>query len=248
MDEENGKPRLRCFHWESFGENTGIRLEIPSWVSDTTPVTVSSVGHRDNTHVIFLQPEAKMCSSLMVNITRKSSSFVFRHNLNEVIVKSHRETTHNSLLDCHVEVWTRFPIRPPIYRESNTPMDQCPRALLFISDHLPGLIESYFLSSISEFESKTRKPTEGTLREIKISSRAAWDPSDIVDPVSSFYLGDWLVGLFCLIPIHLAVTGSNRFIPLKDGVISAEFERELLGANVNHIAQTSVALILVIIQ
>jgi hypothetical protein len=35
----------------------------------------------------------------------------------------------------------------------------------------------------------------------------------------------------------LAVTGSNRFIPLKDGMISPQFEQSLLGANVAQISE-----------
>ena len=57
---------------------------------------------------------------------------------------------------------------------------------------------------------------------------------------SQFKTGDWLVGLLCLIPINIAVTGQNRFIPLRDGVISPEFEQSLLGADVAHIAEALV--------
>ncbi len=53
--------------------------------------------------------------------------------------------------------------------------------------------------------------------------------------VSSFKAGEWLVDLLCLIPIHIAVTRDNRFIPLRDGIWSAEVERDLLGATVDQI-------------
>ena len=33
------------------------------------------------------------------------------------------------------------------------------------------------------------------------------------------------------------MTGQNRFIPLRDGVISQEFEQSLLGADVGRIAE-----------
>jgi hypothetical protein len=53
--------------------------------------------------------------------------------------------------------------------------------------------------------------------------------------VSKFRAGEWLVDILCLIPIHIAVTRENRFIPLKDGVYSTELEKSLLGADVNRI-------------
>ena len=52
---------------------------------------------------------------------------------------------------------------------------------------------------------------------------------------SEFRAGEWLVDLLCLIPIHIAVAQNDRFVPLKDGVHSSEFERTLLGATVEQV-------------
>lgn len=90
---------------------------------------------------------------------------------------------------------------------------------------------------IHEFERKTRKPTRGILARIKVSATEQWEPITQEQDISAFQTGDWLVGLFCLIPIHLAVTGANRFKPLKDGVISPAFEQSLLGVSVAEIAE-----------
>lgn len=90
---------------------------------------------------------------------------------------------------------------------------------------------------VREFEHKTRKPTKNILQRIKIVASDEWDSSSPQLATSEFQTGDWLVGLFCLIPIHLAVTRSNRFIPLKDGVDSPRFEHSLLGANVAQISE-----------
>lgn len=57
-------------------------------------------------------------------------------------------------------------------------------------------------------------------------------------PLPAFRTGEWLMGILCLIPIHIAVTRENRFIPLKDGVWSAELERGLLGARVEEIVNS----------
>jgi hypothetical protein len=53
--------------------------------------------------------------------------------------------------------------------------------------------------------------------------------------VSRYRVGEWLVDVFCLIPIHIAVCRENRFVPLADGVLSSDLERNLLGAEVNTI-------------
>ena len=57
-------------------------------------------------------------------------------------------------------------------------------------------------------------------------------------PVSRFRAGEWLADLLCLIPIHIAITHENRFVPLKDGVMSTQLEKALLGAEVNKIVDT----------
>ena len=55
---------------------------------------------------------------------------------------------------------------------------------------------------------------------------------------STFLLGEWLVDILCLIPIHIAVARDNRFIPMKDGVMSADYERSLVGATVDQIVDS----------
>jgi hypothetical protein len=202
-------------------------------------MAVSSIGHRDSIHMIVLNPRSNSCSSLVLRITRKSSAFAFRHNHNEITGRKNRSTLHNSLIDCHAEVWTRFPIHAPIHREANSEAMVRARRILFISSNLLGSFESYFKRMVADFDSSTRKPSQG-LKGIMISAASSWDPLLVDTEVSTFRLGDWLVGMFCLIPIHLAVTTSNRFVPLKDGVASADFERSLLGANVTEIARECV--------
>jgi hypothetical protein len=147
---------------------------------------------------------------------------------------------NNSLIDCHAEVWTRFPVHGgAVKRElSKTAILQA-RSILFVSSALPSKFPQYFATLIRDFETKTRKPTRGFLKQIKIAASQECPPDFLCGDIatSELPLGEWLVGMFCLIPIHLAVTNSNRFNPLKDGMSSPEFERSLLGANVIQIAQ-----------
>jgi hypothetical protein len=173
-----------------------------------------------------------------VQITRKSSEFTFRSDS-----KGHplggptRATVNNSLIDCHAEVWTRFPVYAAVRSETTETAVHYPRSILFVSSSTASSFGPYFSTLVREFEVKTRKPTKGILKQIKIAALKQWNPFSFDIPISELQGGEWLMGMFCLIPIHLAVTGSNRFNPLKDGVISPEFEKRLLGQNVAQISE-----------
>ncbi|KAF8262193.1 hypothetical protein EI94DRAFT_1451063, partial [Lactarius quietus] len=92
---------------------------------------------------------------------------------------------------------------------------------------------------ITKFEKATKKPTGDELRNIEVSAADQLSQSTVLQgsnwKVSRYCVGEWLVDFLCLIPIHIAVCRENRFVPLADGVISAELERSLLGAEVNQI-------------
>ncbi|CAG8553467.1 2164_t:CDS:2 [Acaulospora colombiana] len=207
-------------------------------VPESSPMVVSSLGHRSITHLIFLDPDNNACRSLLMQVTHKSSEFSFRSDHSSVLNEgSGRETINNSLIDCHAEVWTRFPVHAPIKRETTEAAIHLPRSVNFVSSAPAHSFAPYFSTMIKEFEVKTRKPTKGMLRQMKVLAGSEWDPTTTPSPVSELQAGDWLVGLFCLIPIHLAITKSNRFVPLKDGVSSPDFERSLLGANVAQISE-----------
>jgi hypothetical protein len=96
---------------------------------------------------------------------------------------------------------------------------------------------------IQTFEKTTRKPTGDELGGIQVSA-ITFDlmvtglAADKEWRVSRFRAGEWLVDCLCLIPIHIAITKENRFIPLKDGVSSAELEKSLLGAEVGRIVDS----------
>ena len=140
-------------------------------------------------------------------------------------------------MDCHSDVWTRFPVQAAIQRETTAGTKHCPRSITFISPRPPEAFTTYFRALLLDFEQRTRKPTRRQLADICVSAWPSFDPTTPNIVPSQFKAGDWLVGLFCLIPIHIAVTGQNRFIPLRDGLNSPEFEQSLLGADVAHIAE-----------
>ncbi len=96
---------------------------------------------------------------------------------------------------------------------------------------------------IHSFRKTSRKPTDDVLKGIAVS---AWTFTSFARTylsgsewtVSRFRAGEWLANLLCLIPIHIAVAQENRFVPLKDGVMSAQLETTLLGAEVNRIVDS----------
>jgi hypothetical protein len=89
---------------------------------------------------------------------------------------------------------------------------------------------------INTFLQTSNKPASQKLLTLSVSSSASLEPHV---EVSEFLLGDWLVGLFCLIPIQVAIVGADRFIPMKDGFRSREFEDKILGVELETVASRS---------
>jgi len=201
-------------------------------------MVVSCMGQTENPHAIFLDRSTPVCSSISLHITSKISEYDFRAEGNRSD-SVRKDTIHNSLIDCHSEVWTRYPVQAPFRRETAPGTQHCPRSITFISSSSSNSFSKYVTALIRDFKQKTRKPAR-QLADISVAAQPSFDPASPNFPISQFKSGDWLVGLFCLIPIHIAVTGQNRFIPLCDGVVSQEFEQSLLGADVAHIAEAYV--------
>ena len=203
-------------------------------------MAVSCIGQAESPHVIFLDHSTSVCSSISLYITSKTSEYDFRARGNRSD-SGGKDTVHNSLIDCHSDVWTRYPVQAAISRETAPGTKHCPRSITFISSNSPEResFSKYFSVLIRDFKRKTRKPAR-QLTEISVATQPSFDPASPNFPISQFKSGDWLVGFFCLIPIHIAVTEQNRFTPLRDGVTSQEFEQSLLGADVSRIAEAYV--------
>ena len=203
---------------------------------------MTSLVSRGRVFLLALDIDEHCVNSIAIDITRKVTEVVFqeegsRNGLNN----DARITQHNNLLDCHKEVWTRFPVLPAVKRRTITSLsERCQRTLTFITESPTRPFASYFSNLIQGFVRTTKKPTGDGLRGIKVSAtdfESFLDKTvfDLKWDVSRYRVGEWLVDLLCLIPIHIAVCRENRFVPLENGVISAELERVLLGADVNQI-------------
>jgi hypothetical protein len=232
-------PVLRAYHWSNFGTSNGVLLEIGDLPLQST--SLSSLVNRNSVHFVVLDPRRHQCRSVALQITRKSTEFSFteksakrRHTQNGHL------TAHNCLIDCHAEVWTRFPVVPAVRRTVvHTSAGLRPRALVLVTDRDHAAFGPYWNDLIHTFERNTRKPAEEELSSICAFATTFTSLEDeLRQRVSSFLAGEWLVDILCLIPIHLAVTRDNRFVPLKDGVLSAELERSLLGASVSQIVDS----------
>ncbi|KAH7337763.1 hypothetical protein B0J17DRAFT_718515 [Rhizoctonia solani] len=188
---------------------------------------------------IIYWPENTMWDDQAASYSVRHNQITFMHHLNKltdqtislVSASQATETINNSLIDCHLEAWTRFPVVPAVARNTLTAIDRQPRQLIFASPISLQGVEEYFSRMISTLEATTRKPMAGTLTAIEVKSTNKTG-SDTMNKTSEFKLGSFIVELLCLIPLHLAVTRENRFIPLKDGVWDPEYERSLLGADV----------------
>ncbi|KAG1720811.1 hypothetical protein EDB19DRAFT_1646869 [Suillus lakei] len=232
---------LTAYHWSTFGSTAGVPLEIPDLPLDQ-PLLLTSLIKRNIVHLVTLDIVSNSCLSFALDITRKVTEFTFKEKgIRGGGAQSKNATAHNCLVDCHADVWTRFPVLSAVQRETITSSsNRCPRTLVFITDQDHHMFSPHFHDLICNFERTSKKPTGTILKSMVISATtysgffnsllgaAEWS-------VSKFRAGEWLVDILCLIPIHIAVTRENRFIPLKDGVYSPELEKSLLGADVNRI-------------
>jgi hypothetical protein len=202
--------QIRAFHWASFGKDReGVVLDLP--YAFASAFSITSLSQRSTVHLVCLSPTLGECDSVAFKITRKTTEFMFRAQGGDV---SHtlQKTMHNSLMDCFSDVWTRFPVVPAIQRMTISSSGRKPPAVLFVSDRDHEQFSPYFRNLIRSFEASTRKPTNGLLDTITVTAKppGSIGSDDLFSNVSEFKGGEWLVELFCLLPIHIAVTGSNR--------------------------------------
>ena len=202
---------------------------------------MTSIGNRSKVHYVGLSNDSLACKSFILDISRRVTEFTFQERGNKVFKdRTTHSTVCNSLIDCHADVWTRFPVVPAVKRTTANAIKQNnPRILIFVSSLEPKSFQTHFANLITDFERATRKPTDKELSDINIDGITydAFKSSGNLN-VSTYKCGEWLVNLLCLIPIHIAITRDNRFVPLKDGVWSSTLERSLLGATVEHIVDS----------
>ncbi|KAH8114640.1 hypothetical protein DFH11DRAFT_1764593 [Phellopilus nigrolimitatus] len=244
LPQDNGLS-LRVYHWASLGSHEGFSFDAPTALGQLP--LISAFDERKNIHLIWIDLKDNICCSVGLEITRQITEFQFRkkHYKNSAQGEE-RRTLHNSLIDCHSDVWTRFPIIPAVQRQAIVSSElRKDKSLLFLTParHVIPFAD-YFDDMIQKFEKNTKKPTSSLLSCISVSAElflpavAGLQSQDGWSPVSSYKAGEWMVDIFCLIPIHIAIARDNRFIPLKDGVWARDVEKALLGADVGRVADS----------
>ncbi|KAL4072279.1 hypothetical protein J3A83DRAFT_4092477 [Scleroderma citrinum] len=238
------EPALIAYHWNSFGSTDGTELNIPDFPAGEAFVVTSLIS-RTAVHLLWLDISSRKCQSYALDITRRITEFMFREKANRgTSNKATNTSAHNCLVDCHSEVWTRFPVLAAVQRETiSSATFRSQRTLVFVTDRNFEMFAPHFSDMIYAFERTTKKPTGDVLKSIKVSAASfAVFAQELCGTkqwnVSQYRAGEWIVDFLCLIPIHIAVTKENRFVPLKDGVYSPELERSLLGAEVNRIVDS----------
>ncbi|EUC62856.1 cytochrome P450 family protein, putative, partial [Rhizoctonia solani AG-3 Rhs1AP] len=87
---------------------------------------------------------------------------------------------------------------------------------------------------ISTLRRTTHKPVDWELTSTLVSTTNATS-EELLESLSEFKLGSFIVELICLIPIHIAATMDNKFMPLKDGVWDPDYESGLVHSTVEEI-------------
>ncbi|CAE6534558.1 unnamed protein product, partial [Rhizoctonia solani] len=222
--------KLLAFHWQSFGPNQpGINASVlPK--SDTRRVGTRFYG-RGRIHVISFTTSDIQLASVALQVKQKTTEFAFLSENDGLQEERGIQTLNNSLIDCHLEVWTRFPVVPAVTRDTLISVSRQPRRLILVSPEDLPQAAGYFTNMISSLRNTTHKPVGDDLVDTIVSStnRAKFES---FDDISEFKLGSYFVELICLIPLHLAITLDNKFMPLKDGVWDPDYESSLVGATI----------------
>jgi hypothetical protein len=235
--------RITAYHWSTFGSNEGIPLSIEDWAGEDDLV-LTSLARRSAVHLMRLDLSSQACSSIALDITRKVTEFMFKQKAGPGGLSGDaRFTAHNCVMDCHAEVWTRFPVLPAVQRATISSTNRCRRSVLFVTDRDHNQYPAHFADMVDTFERTSKKPTGDRLSTLCVSATTFEKFAANFSPgrewtASLFKAGEWVVDMLCLIPIHLALARDNRFMPLKDGVYSPEVEKSLLGADINRIVDS----------
>lgn len=234
---------MSAFHWATFGSHHGISLTLNN-LEDALQSTLTSLVSRGSVYLLVVMPDWQI-TSVALDITKKATEFMFQKKPSQFHCDETQalSTVNNCLLDCYSDVWGRFPVAPAVQRQMKHIAKFEPKRIICATPNSSFKVGLYFSQMIKNFERKTRKPTG---RELKLITVESWDPAVLHTVISGqlgnitscFNLGGWLVDVLCLIPIHIAITQENRFIPLKDGVTSAEYERSVLGFDVSGVVES----------
>lgn len=225
---------------------SGDSVEIARLPSSTKrlQMQVSSINGRDNVYLLVADTTDGTLRSYSVGHADLSSNFYFREMQEKQKMLLKMQTTHhNSLLDCYYDVWTRFPITPPIQRQLQL-YQELPKLLVFVASSHKTDFESYFCDLLDHFRNTTTKSSVQdvgkyehfgcTLPQFVCGrhERETWKR------VAANKAGHWLSNVFCLVPIHIAIAYNNQFIPIKNGIWNPEASAKVTGRKLDEVVDT----------
>ncbi|KAJ7583108.1 hypothetical protein C8J56DRAFT_1095971 [Mycena floridula] len=101
---------LHAHHLSTFGHKPSVVLDLPKPLGDSTMVT--SMFTRNSVHLVSLDSQTNECWSVALDIMKNVTEFQFKEKaLHSETPTSPKQNikVHNSLIDCHSDVWIRFP-------------------------------------------------------------------------------------------------------------------------------------------
>ncbi|KAH7337487.1 hypothetical protein B0J17DRAFT_663174 [Rhizoctonia solani] len=195
---------LRVVQWASLQEDSPdeniLITEVPR--SDG-PRVISRLGTRE-THLISFLPDSRTITSTVLYV-RQTGANPFQ--------PSAREPSCNSLIDCHLHVWSQYPIAAP-------------KGVSFLSgDRKPKQLA--LVKTISSVP-KAGKESFPSIALLDPTNDQIGDHLEH-NGVSEFKSGTYIQELLCLVPLHLVSTRGGQISFLDNGVWSSNYDLSLDG-------------------
>ncbi|KAI0295672.1 hypothetical protein B0F90DRAFT_1820352 [Multifurca ochricompacta] len=129
VQEDDGVSSMRAYHWSTFGATDGIPITLDDFPVDLGAALLTSTVNRNTIHLIGFDLKSRCCRSLILDIKCAATEFTFQEQRSQV---SSNQAAHNCLIDCYVDVWTRFPVLPAVKRRAVTSRsERQKKALIF---------------------------------------------------------------------------------------------------------------------
>ncbi|KAH9023376.1 hypothetical protein EDB85DRAFT_2184321 [Lactarius pseudohatsudake] len=120
VQDEGGECTITAYHWSTFTATRGISVTLPDFPVDLNAALLTSIVNRDNIHLVGLDLNSRTCRSVVLDITQKATEFTFQERRLKASSLHVNQTIHNCLIDCHGDVWTRFPVVPAVKRRTTS--------------------------------------------------------------------------------------------------------------------------------